>query len=147
MKITINKFCFAGLTCTCWCLKSWSRRQNSVKEESQQQTAKEQTWKNKVNKLHGVQVFLKVFFFFAKFVNFSSQFGALHVQIINTFEHIIFISCKWWKIRKYCVRSIKILYSTCQRKEKNTFGLNIKFTPSYSNFSFVLIHTLFFAKL
>ena len=121
--------------------------------------------KNKLHKLHGVQLFkrfsgqfvnfsaksvnfsAKFVIFSAKFVNFSAKFGSFHVQIRNHFESIIFIACKWSKIYKYFVNCILISCSTYSKEEKYAFWLNIGFTQSYRNLFFFCNLCTFSAKL
>ena len=71
--------------------------------------------KNKFHELCGVQLFKR---FSTKFVNFSTKFGFSNVQIRNKFKNFIFTACKWCNICNYYVNSMVILYSTCQKEEK-----------------------------
>ena len=77
--------------------------------------------------------------FSAKYVNFSAKFQVLNVQIRNIF----FIACPCWKICKYYVYRMLISLSTCEKEEKNEFGLNIWFTQFCCDVKFVVIYALF----
>ena len=68
-----------------------------------------------INKLYGVKLFIR---FSAKFVNISTKFRSLHVQIRNNWKQLFCLACKWCKISKYFVNSIIISCSTCQKGEK-----------------------------
>ena len=59
-----------------------------------------------------------IFFFFAKFLNISAKFGFLNMRIRNKFKNVIFIGCKLCKIFKYSVDGMVIVYSYCQKTEK-----------------------------